>query len=55
VSMELGKAVYEAEAAKAGGTPTDAGAPGEAPADGATVEGDVIDAEYEVKEDDAKA
>lgn len=51
VSMELGKAVYEAEAAKAGGS----AATGEAPDDGATVEGDVIDAEYEVKEDDAKA
>ena len=52
MSMELGKAVYEAEAAKAGG---DAAGTGEAPADGSTVEGDVIDAEYEVSEDDAKA
>jgi len=51
-SMELGKAVYEAEAAKTseGGEPA---APAE---DGAPVEGDVIDAEYEVKNDDtAKA
>ena len=52
VSMELGKAVYEAEAEKAGGAPADGA---DAPADGETVEGDVIDAEYEVKEDDAKA
>ena len=53
VSMELGKAVYEAEAAKASGDA--AGSGGDATEDGSTVEGDVIDAEYEVKEDDAKA
>ncbi|MCA9278766.1 MAG: molecular chaperone DnaK [Phycisphaeraceae bacterium] len=51
VSMELGKAVYEAEAAKSGGA---AGAASEAepkPNGDASSSDDVIDAEYEVKEE----
>ena len=47
-SMELGKAVYEAEAAKAqagGGAPAD-------DADDASSSDDVVDAEYKVKDDD---
>ncbi len=53
-SMELGKAVYEAEAAKAGGAqPT--GEPGAESPSGGAAEGDVIDAEFEVKDDDSKS
>jgi molecular chaperone DnaK len=48
VSMELGKAVYEAEAAKAAG----GGAPG-TPAS-SSGDDDVIDAEYEVKDGDRR-
>ncbi len=46
VSMELGKAVYEAQAASGAG----AGQPGSRPG-AAKADDDVIDAEYEVKED----
>jgi len=56
VSMELGKAVYEAEAAKAGGGATGAAPGGEgedAPSGGS--DEDVIEAEYEVKDDQDKS
>lgn len=46
-SMELGKAVYEAEAKAASG-----GAASGASGDDSPVDGDVIDAEYEVKDND---
>jgi len=58
VSMELGKAIYEAEAAKtaggggAGGGPgASSNAEGKPGGSGAGAAGDVIDAEFEVKDD----
>ncbi len=53
VSMELGKAVYEAEAAKAGaaGGAAAASTAEPKPSGAAGSQGDVIDAEFEVKDD----
>jgi molecular chaperone DnaK len=51
-SMELGKAVYEAEAAKAGAAGGSAASTAEAkPSGGDAAGGDVIDAEFEVKDE----
>jgi len=53
-SMELGKAVYEAEAAKAQAGAT-AGGGGEASGGGGGGDEDVIDADFEVKDDENKS
>ena len=49
-SMELGKVIYEQQAAAAGGAP--GGAEGEESSSGSGSDDDVIDAEYEVKDED---
>ena len=52
-SMELGKIVYEAESAKAGGGAA-SGGEAEGPEPSSSEEGEVIDADFEVKDDQNK-